>query len=60
MKDEKVGQSNIADEQELEHLTTSYQQLKQAQTKFKSCANDVNELTPESKGKLAPASKLMI
>ena len=39
-----------ADGKELEHLTTSYQQLKQAQSKFKSCASEVNELTPASKG----------
>ena len=38
------------DRQELEHLTTSYQQLKQAQAKFRSCANEINELTPASKG----------
>ncbi len=30
--------------QELDHLTNSFGQLKQAQTKFKSCVNDVNEL----------------
>ncbi|KAK1926268.1 Prefoldin [Papiliotrema laurentii] len=38
-------------DQELDHLTTSYQQLKQAQSKFKSCVTDVNQLGPESKGK---------
>ena len=36
--------------QELDHLTNSYQQLKQAQAKFKSCVNDVKELGPSSKG----------
>ena len=35
---------------ELEHLTNSYGQLKQAQSKFKSCVNDINELTPSAKG----------
>ena len=39
-----------SDSQELDHLTTSYQQLKQAQSKFKSCVTDVNQLGPESKG----------
>ncbi|ORY25160.1 Prefoldin [Naematelia encephala] len=38
-------------DQELDHLTNSYQQLKQAQSKFRACANDINELTPSSKGK---------
>ncbi|KAE8543062.1 prefoldin, alpha subunit [Cryptococcus gattii VGV] len=37
-------------DQELDHLTTSYSQLKQAQTKFKSCIANVNELSPTSKG----------
>jgi hypothetical protein len=37
--------------QELEHLTGSYQQLKQAQAKFRSCVSDISELTPTSKGK---------
>ncbi|KAK4683652.1 prefoldin alpha subunit, partial [Tremellales sp. Uapishka_1] len=36
---------------ELDHLTNSFGQLKQAQTKFKSCIGDINELTPESKGR---------
>ncbi|KGB77206.1 prefoldin alpha subunit [Cryptococcus deuterogattii R265] len=38
-------------DQELDHLTTSYSQLKQAQTKFKSCIANVDELSPTSKGK---------
>ncbi|KAI9635986.1 Prefoldin subunit-domain-containing protein [Dioszegia hungarica] len=38
-------------DQELDHLTTSYQQLKQAQAKFRSCLSDLGELTPSAKGK---------
>ncbi|WWC85545.1 prefoldin, alpha subunit [Kwoniella dendrophila CBS 6074] len=38
-------------DQELDHLTNSYSQLKQAQTKFKSCVENVNSLKPESKSK---------
>ncbi|WVQ94010.1 prefoldin, alpha subunit [Kwoniella sp. CBS 9459] len=38
-------------DQELDHLTSSYSQLKQAQTKFRSCVDNVNSLTPSSKGK---------
>ncbi|WVQ80450.1 prefoldin, alpha subunit [Cryptococcus sp. DSM 104549] len=38
-------------DQELDHLTNSYSQLKQAQTKFKSCIENVAELKPASKGK---------
>ncbi|GFZ50661.1 Byr1-binding protein Bob1 [Saitozyma sp. JCM 24511] len=38
-------------DQELEHLTSSYQQLKSAQAKFKACVNDLQELKPGSKGK---------
>ncbi|RSH90616.1 subunit of tubulin prefoldin [Saitozyma podzolica] len=37
-------------DQELEHLTSSYQQLKSAQAKFKACVNDLQELKPGSKG----------
>lgn len=40
--------------QELDHLTSSYQQLKQAQTKFKSCVSDISELKPSSKGQSTP------
>jgi len=32
-------------DQELEHLTSSFGQLKQAQAKFKSCAENVSQLT---------------
>ncbi|WVR03388.1 prefoldin, alpha subunit [Kwoniella sp. DSM 27419] len=38
-------------DQELEHLTSSYSQLKQAQAKFKSCVDNVSSLAPGSKGK---------
>ncbi|WWC57847.1 prefoldin, alpha subunit [Kwoniella dejecticola CBS 10117] len=38
-------------DQELDHLTNSYSQLKQAQTKFKTCIENVNSLRPDSKGK---------
>jgi prefoldin alpha subunit len=40
--------------QELDHLTTSYSQLKQAQNKFRSCVSDISEFTPASKGSLSP------
>ncbi|KAL7418937.1 subunit of tubulin prefoldin [Cryptotrichosporon argae] len=38
-------------DEELDHLTTSYAQLKAAQTKFKGAAADIAQLTPASKGK---------
>ncbi|KIK04437.1 hypothetical protein K443DRAFT_93068 [Laccaria amethystina LaAM-08-1] len=38
-------------EDELNHLTSSFAQLKQAQAKFKSCIENVNEVKPENKGK---------
>lgn len=34
--------------QELEHLTTSFGQLKQAQAKFKSCVDDTTEIDPRN------------
>ena len=37
--------------QELDHLTTSYSQLKQAQAKFRSCMSDIGELTASAKGR---------
>ncbi|WOO80193.1 putative prefoldin subunit 5 [Vanrija pseudolonga] len=37
--------------QELDHLTNSFGQLKQAQSKFRSCVADVDELTPASENK---------
>ncbi|CED85234.1 prefoldin alpha subunit [Phaffia rhodozyma] len=36
---------------ELEHLTTSFAQLKQAQAKFKSCIADVEEVNPKNQDK---------
>ncbi|EDR02187.1 uncharacterized protein LACBIDRAFT_332595 [Laccaria bicolor S238N-H82] len=38
-------------EDELNHLTSSFAQLKQAQAKFKSCIENVNEVKPQNKGK---------
>ncbi|TDL27875.1 Prefoldin-domain-containing protein [Rickenella mellea] len=36
-------------EEELQHLTTSFQQLKQAQAKFKTCLENVAEVKPDNK-----------
>jgi len=38
-------------EEELNHLTNSFAQLKQAQAKFKSCIQNVGEVKPENQGK---------
>ncbi|WWC67083.1 prefoldin, alpha subunit [Kwoniella pini CBS 10737] len=38
-------------DQELDHLTNSYSQLKQAQSKFKNCIENVNLIKKESKDK---------
>ncbi|KAF9265040.1 Prefoldin alpha subunit [Marasmius fiardii PR-910] len=38
-------------EEELNHLTNSFTQLKQAQAKFKTCMENVNELKPQNKDK---------
>ncbi|PPQ88370.1 hypothetical protein CVT25_002116 [Psilocybe cyanescens] len=38
-------------EEELNHLTNSFAQLKQAQAKFKACLENVNEVKPEHKTK---------
>jgi prefoldin alpha subunit len=38
-------------EEELSHLTNSFTQLKQAQTKFKACIENVGEMKPQNKGK---------
>ena len=40
--------------QELDHLTSSYQQLKSAQAKFKACVADIGEIQPSAKGSLLP------
>ncbi|KAF9530703.1 prefoldin subunit 5 [Crepidotus variabilis] len=38
-------------EEELNHLTNSFAQLKQAQAKFKNCIENVNDIKPSSKDK---------
>ncbi|KAF8736951.1 hypothetical protein AX14_013684 [Amanita brunnescens Koide BX004] len=38
-------------EEELNHLTNSFAQLKQAQAKFKTCTKNVEEIKPENKNK---------
>ncbi|KAJ7741222.1 Prefoldin [Mycena maculata] len=38
-------------EEELNHLTNSFAQLKQAQAKFKACIQNVAEIKPSNKGK---------
>ncbi|KAG6836977.1 hypothetical protein H0H93_016930 [Arthromyces matolae] len=38
-------------EEELNHLTNSFAQLKQAQAKFKACIDNVKEVKPENAGK---------
>ncbi|KAJ9105799.1 hypothetical protein QFC19_003366 [Naganishia cerealis] len=37
-------------DEEVEHLTTSFGQLKQAQTKYRSCMLDIEEVKPEAAG----------
>ncbi|KAG1824638.1 uncharacterized protein BJ212DRAFT_1295760 [Suillus subaureus] len=43
-------------EEELNHLTNSFAQLKQAQAKFKSCIENVGEVKPQNKSR-AQATK---
>ncbi|KAJ7161995.1 Prefoldin subunit-domain-containing protein [Mycena crocata] len=38
-------------EEELNHLTNSFAQLKQAQAKFRACIENVGEIRPANKGK---------
>ncbi|KZP12169.1 Prefoldin alpha subunit [Athelia psychrophila] len=38
-------------EEELNHLTNSFTQLKQAQSKFRSCIENINEVKPQNKNK---------
>ena len=38
--------------QELSHLTNSFTQLKQAQSKFRACVDNVAEVKPANKGAL--------
>jgi prefoldin alpha subunit len=40
--------------QEINHLTNSFAQLKQAQAKFKACVENVNEIKLENKGVFCP------
>ena len=42
--------------QELEHLTNSFGQLKQAQAKFLGCMNDVGEMNPETARACRPSA----
>jgi prefoldin alpha subunit len=42
--------------QELNHLTNSFAQLKQAQAKFKACIENVAEIKPANKGSRVPLS----
>ncbi|KAI5450857.1 subunit of tubulin prefoldin [Naganishia albida] len=37
-------------DEEVEHLTTSFGQLKQAQAKYRSCVNDIEEVKPTTAG----------
>ncbi|KAJ9096612.1 hypothetical protein QFC20_006374 [Naganishia adeliensis] len=37
-------------DEEVEHLTTSFGQLKQAQAKYRSCVNDIEEIKPTTAG----------
>lgn len=48
--------------QELTHLTNSFAQLKQAQSKFKACLENVKEIKSENKGPFhaAPQQLMMI
>lgn len=39
--------------QELNHLTNSFAQLKQAQAKFKACIENAAEIKPQNKGALS-------
>ncbi|KAF5349960.1 hypothetical protein D9756_009242 [Leucocoprinus leucothites] len=39
-------------EDELNHLTSSFAQLKQAQAKFRTCIDNINEVKPQNKDKV--------
>jgi len=39
-------------DQEIEHLSTSFGSLRSAQAKYRSCANDVQEMKPSTKGEI--------
>ncbi|KAE9399463.1 Prefoldin alpha subunit [Gymnopus androsaceus JB14] len=47
----QLGEIKKQFEEELNHLTNSFAQLKQAQAKFKACIENVAELKPENQGK---------
>jgi prefoldin alpha subunit len=38
--------------QEIEHLTTSFTSLKQAQSKYRGCLNDITQVDETTKGEL--------
>jgi len=46
----QLGEVRKQLEEELNHLTNSFAQLKQAQAKFKACIENVNEVKKENKG----------
>ncbi|KIK65184.1 hypothetical protein GYMLUDRAFT_39568 [Collybiopsis luxurians FD-317 M1] len=47
----QLGEIKKQFEEELNHLTNSFAQLKQAQAKFKACIDNVAEIKPENSGK---------
>ncbi|KAJ8090366.1 subunit of tubulin prefoldin [Marasmius tenuissimus] len=47
----QLGEVRKQFEEELNHLSNSYTQLKQAQAKFTSCIENVEELKPQNKDK---------
>jgi len=46
--------------QELNHLTNSFAQLKQAQAKFNACISDVGEVKEGNRGKLVVSLGLIL
>ena len=52
MRRSNLWVTEIAAPQELQHLTSSFQQLKSAQAKFKACLANVEEVKPANKGTL--------
>lgn len=53
---DEVGNISPRLPQELDHLTSSFGQLKSAQAKFRSCVSDIDDLKPEAKGGKGGAS----
>ncbi|KAH6901470.1 prefoldin subunit 5, partial [Coprinopsis sp. MPI-PUGE-AT-0042] len=47
----QLGEIRKQLEEELNHLTSSFAKLKQAQSKFKSCVQNVQDVKPENSGK---------